>query len=45
MAGFLYHYGFNFDTKGVAQLCVSLAYLDAFCAALDELTLKTRIVT
>lgn len=39
MAGFFYHYGFNFDTKGVVQSVRmdqpdgSLAYLDAFCAA------------
>lgn len=39
MAGFFYHYGFNFDTKGEIQSVRmdrpdgSLAYLDAFCAA------------
>lgn len=39
MAGLFYHYGFNFDTKGVVQSVRmdqpdgSLAYLDAFCAA------------
>ncbi|OQE13629.1 hypothetical protein PENFLA_c045G00936 [Penicillium flavigenum] len=38
MAGLFYHYGFNFDTKGVVQSVRtdqpdgSLAYLDAFCA-------------
>ncbi|KAJ5129706.1 uncharacterized protein N7515_005745 [Penicillium bovifimosum] len=39
MAGLFYHYGFNFDLKGVVQsvrmgqLDGSLAYLDAFCVA------------
>ncbi|KAF9890789.1 hypothetical protein FE257_005359 [Aspergillus nanangensis] len=39
MAGFFYHYGFHFDTKGAVrsvrmdQPDGSLAYLDAFCAA------------
>lgn len=36
MAGLFYHYGFNFDAKGVVQsvrgqLGGSLAYVDAFC--------------
>jgi hypothetical protein len=39
MAGFFYHYGFDFDTNGAVQSvrldqpAGSLAYLDAFCAA------------